>query len=149
MSQLPAKTGPHEGRQQIAFDELFSGNFFASLVCGFVRLTSDGRARARGSTVSGPRPADEDESLFERSCSLALARRSALLLVSHCQLTACKTRFCSAIFRAFARFSDLLSSLARSSAVPAVARRIQEMPKTLWLARGSWTRLNREPLLCL
>jgi hypothetical protein len=32
---------------------------------------------------------------------------------------------------------------------PAVARRIQEMPKTVWLALGSRTRLNRWLLLCL
>jgi hypothetical protein len=56
---------------------------------------------------------------------------------SHCQFTTDKTRFCSDTFGAFARLSDLLSSLARSSAVPAVARRIQEMPKTLWLPRGN------------
>jgi hypothetical protein len=61
----------------------------------------------------GPRRVSFREKLLSRPCSQICA-----LLLSRCQLTAYKTRFCSATFRAFARFSGRLSSLARSSAVP-------------------------------
>jgi hypothetical protein len=59
------------------------------------------------------------------------------------------TCFCSATFCAFARFTDLLSSLARSSALPCRCAKGSGIPKTLWLARGSRTDLKRWPLLCL
>jgi hypothetical protein len=105
-----------------------------------------GRGQPMAANMTGPRPAEQDESPFERNCSLALARRSAL---SSCFLAVdlLLPKFVSAS-RPFAPLpaSQICSPLSRAhQLVPAVARRIQKMPKTLWLALGSQTRSNRWP----
>jgi hypothetical protein len=104
----------------------------------------------RGCAMGSPPPAAQDESDSGRYCSLALALRSALsswFLAVHLLLP----KLVSAR-RPFAPLpaSQICSRPSRAHQLcPAVARRIQEMPKTLWLARGSRTRLNRWPLLYL
>jgi hypothetical protein len=79
-----------------------------------------GRGRRAAATVSGPRPAEQDESLFERNCSLALARGSALC---SCFLTV--NLLLSKLVSAPRPFAPLPApqicsppSLARSSALP-------------------------------
>jgi hypothetical protein len=105
---------------------------------------------ARGGAMGTASLADQDESDFERNSSLAIAGRSAfsswflvanLLLPKHVSPPRLfaplpVSQICSPPSRAHQRFS-------------AVARRIQGMPKTLWLALCDQTRLNCWSLLCL